>query len=260
MNRLLAIVLRNASGVATRPTFVGLAIAALGAGCASAGGAAQTDAPPVQESADAKVWLDGRIETQPDADTHHDAASDAPPDACVPHATELLTNPVFDLTPLGTGWTQTPIDTSYPPITSDNGSVGQYAPQSAPYKAWLGGFEAPQIGQMVTDFVYQDIAVPAGTTALAITGYYLVDTAESGGTVYDTGALRLLQTNGTPIESVLALTNVTTTSAAWTAFNHTFTANVAGQTVRLQMTSSNDYSNVTNFMFDTLSIKATHCP
>ena len=238
-----------------------VSIAALAAGCAS-GGSAQSDAPSVVGDPDAKQYLDGMIEP------HIDAAIDAPPhidaaiDAggCVPQTTELLTNPVFDLAPQGTGWTQTPIDPMYPPITSDNGQLAQYPPQSAPYKAWLGGFEAASIGQTVTDVVFQDVAVPPNTTALVVSGYYLVDTAETGSTVYDTGSMSLLQTNGTPIEAVLALTNVTTTSATWTIFNHTFTPNLSGQTVRLQMTSSNDYSNTTNFMFDTLSLKATHCP
>jgi hypothetical protein len=237
-------------------------------GCASGKGSATTDAD-VGHPVDAKQFLDGQIEQNPDAALPHpDAMVDARPldafvflDACVPQVTELLVNPVFELQPVGTGWTQTPIDAMYPPITSDNGQTSQYPPQSAPYKAWLGGFIAPSVGQTVTDVVYQDVAVPASTTQLVITGYYLVDTTEtSTTTVYDSGSLALLQTNGTAIEGVLAKTNLTPTGQVWTQFSHTFTSNVAGMTVRLQMTSSNDYSNVTNFMFDTLSLKATHCP
>src|SRR5665647_2417767 len=77
---------------------------------------------------------------------------DAPPDACVPVVTQVLVNPVLDLAPVGTGWTQVVIDPAYPLITGD----GTLAPHSAPYKAWLGGIEAPS--STVTDILYQDVA------------------------------------------------------------------------------------------------------
>lgn len=238
------------------------------AGCASGTTPlAQSDAP-LGGGDDAKVWLDGHAQDPDapvDAEQHIDARVDAPPDArpidappdaCVPQTTELLANPVFDLDPVGTGWTQVPIDPTYPPITSDG-----FAAHTAPYKAWMGGFAGQDIGQSsATDVVYQDFMVPAGTTQLVITGYYVVGTNETGTTIYDTGALDLLQTNGTPIENVLSLNNTTNTGAVWTSFSHTFTQIPAGQTVRLRITSTNDISNVTNFFFDTLSLKATHCP
>ena len=82
---------------------------------------------------------------------------------------------------------------------------------------------------------------------------------DAGTFVYDTGTVSLQQTNGTPIEGVLALDN-TVTQTAWTPFTHTFAANVAGQTVRLNFTSTNDSTLASNFFFDTLSLKATHCP
>ena len=236
--------------------------AVLFAGCASGSAAQQQDAP-VSGGPDAKVFLDGSIEGHPDAspDAHPDAPADArpdaPPDACVPQTTELLQNPVFDLTPAGTLWTEVPIDPAYPPITTDG-----FAAQTAPYKAWLGGIDGTTEGQnSVTDQVYQDITVPAGTTALVITGYYATGTNETTTTaVYDTGSLDLLQTNGTPIENVLSLSNLSSTGGAWAIFSKAFTHIPAGQTVRLRMTSTNDITNVSNFFFDTLSLKATHCP
>jgi hypothetical protein len=202
------------------------------------------DAP---ELPDAKVYLDATVTT--DAHVYMDA--------CVPVTTELLANPAFDLTPVGTGWTQVPIDTAYPDITSDGALVAQ----SAPDKAWLGGIAST--GPSLTDLVYQDVAVPAGTTKLALTGYYGVGTTELSTTVVDTGSLALIQTDGTPIETVLSVSNLTNV-APWKSFTHTFAANVAGQTVRLRMTSTNrgDGSGLdyTNFFFDTLALKATYCP
>ena len=182
-------------------------------GCAS-GSAAQTQDAPLGGGDDAKVWLDGNIEGTPDAPVdaapHIDARPDAPPDArpidappdaCVPQTTELLLNPVFDLSPAGIDWTQVPIDPAYPPITRT--MQGGFAAQTAPYKAWMGGIVPAQMGQVeCTDVVYQDVVVPAGTTQLVLTGYYVVGTNETTTASYDTGVVDLLQTNGTPIENV----------------------------------------------------------
>jgi len=37
-------------------------------------------------------------------------------------------------------------------------------------------------------------------------------------------------------------------------------AGIAGTTVRFKMASTSDFSNLTNFFYDTLSLKATYCP
>jgi hypothetical protein len=243
------------------------------AGCASGQGALPHDAP-IGGGPDAKVWLDGRIEGNVDAaidaaphidaaiDAHPDAPVDAaihidaPPDACVPITTELLANPAFDLATLGQGWTEANIDNAYPIVTGDDGIVEQ----SAPYKAWMGGFAgSDKSTTSLTDQLYQDFTVPANTTTLVLTGYREVRTAETGTTVYDTGNVDLLQTNGSPIEAILAENNAAPTTA-WTLFSHTFGGNLSGQTVRLRFTTTNDVSNATSFYFDTLSLKATHCP
>jgi hypothetical protein len=190
-----------------------------------------------------------------------DAPPVQPPDAAMPDAyqcvvmtRQLLLNPVFDLTPMGTNWTMQNIDNAYPIITDQDGA----AEHSAPYKAWMGGFVAPTAGTSVTDVLYQDVMIPMGTTQLRLTGYYLVGTQETGSTVYDSAQVGLTQTNGTPIEAALAINN-TTAAAAWTPLDKTFTTNLSGQTVRLRFTSSNDDSFNTNFFFDTLALTATYC-
>jgi len=238
------------------------------AGCASGTAAQQQDAPGT--GGDAKVFLDGHIEGQNDApadaarhidapvDARPDARPDAPPDACVPQTTELLLNPVLDLSPAGIDWTEIPIDPAFPPITSD----GQFAAHTAPYKAWMGGITGDDEGTAsVTDVIYQDVTVPTGTTQLVLTGYYVVGTNETTTTAAnDTGHVDLLQTNGVPIENVLSLSNLTNTGSSWLLFTHNFAAIPAGQTVRLRITSTNNQTLGTNFFFDTLSLKATHCP
>jgi hypothetical protein len=170
---------------------------------------------------------------------------------------QLLVNPVFDVDASGTGWTQQNIDNAYPIITSN----GQLPPQSAPYRAWLGGFAGTDKGvTSVTDQLYQDVMIPANTTMLKLTGYYVIGSTETtAATVYDRGEIALVQTNGTPIEVAASFTNLTTTGATWTALNKTFTGNLSGQTVRLRMTSTNDVTNHSNFFFDSLALTATYC-
>jgi hypothetical protein len=148
------------------------------------------------------------------------------------------------------------INSSYPLITAMDGSSGP-AEHSPPYKAWLGGFN----GNGVTDVLHQDFAIPAATTQLVFTGFYQVRTDEtSSSTAYDTASVALVQTGGTLIETALAVSNLTPRST-WTAFAHTFTQDVSGQTVRLRLTSRSDTSRPTSFYFDTLALTATHgCP
>lgn len=237
--------------------------ACLVAGCASGRTASDIDASVGGNGGpDAKIYLDGQIEGTPDA--RPDAAAVVPPDAyvpdayvCVPMAQQLLSNPVLDLNPAGTGWVLQNIDNAAPIVTDADG----IAEHSAPYKAWLGGLEASDYGvTSVTDVLYQDVTIPVGTTALRLTAQYAVGGVEETDTVYDTAQVALVQTNGTPIEVVKSLSN-TMPTAAWTAIDHTFTnaSALAGMTVRLRMTSTNDVINWTNFYFDTFALTATVC-
>jgi len=178
-------------------------------------------------------------------------------DACVPTNTQLLANPALDLTPMGTGWQQTPIDAMFPPITDQDGP----AEHSAPYKAWLGGFVAPNAGGTVTDVVWQDFAVPAGTTALTLRYYVIVGTQESASATvaFDTASVAITQTNGTVIQNLASYSNLTPMTA-WTLVTFSIPQNLSGQTVRLRLTSSNDDSFTTNFFFDSFTLDATYCP
>jgi len=260
--------------------------AVLVAGCASGGHAFGTDDGSVGGGSDAKEFLDGQIEVAdgmidarpidaaidapPDAPPDArpiDAAIDAPPDACIPQQTELLANPAFDLEPMGTLWQQLPIQNvvcngspcgPFPLITGDVPSLVQ----SAPYLVFLGGITGSDVSPAqshVTDQMFQDFTVPPGTTQLVLTGFYQVGTTDDPSFPFDTADVALIQTNGSPIEDVLALSNQTSTTD-WVPLTHTFTTNLSGQTVRLRLTSTNDDSFNTNFFFDTFSIVATHCP
>ncbi len=254
-----------------------LALGAVLAGCASGsrpGVGADASDPHDAPAADAAQTHDAPIDAAPTHDAPADAepidarmvdarmvdAAPPPPDACVPVQTQLLANPTFDLTPAGTGWTQTLIDPNFGDIITSFGAT----PQSAPFQAFLGGITGDQESEAtVTDFLTQDIAIPPGTTKLELTGFFVVGTAETVTFAVDTSDVAITKTDGTPIEDVLALSNLNASAAvAYAPFDHVFTsvAALAGSTVRLRFTSTNDQTLSTGFEFDTLALTATHCP
>ena len=230
-------------------------------GCASGRANDQSVDADVGGHQDAKIFLDGHIEQQADAQVVHpaDAGVDAPKpvDAyvCTVHTLQLLGNPAVDLSPPGTGWVMQNIDNAYPVVTSD----GVLAAHSVPYKAWMCGITGDDIfASSATDGLYQDVQVPAGTTSLVFTGKYDVRTSETDPVVYDRADVGLTKTDGTPLESIITLTNTTPTTA-WTAFSKTFAGNYSSQTVRLRFTTTNDIINATSFYFDTFTLTATYC-
>jgi hypothetical protein len=187
---------------------------------------------------------------------------------CTPTTTQLLANASFDASPLGSGWTQKPIQNApggpYPLIVANSADVE--TPNTLPDEAYLGGIDGDEVDPQqttVSDELYQDVTVPAGTTQLVLSGFYFVvsDESPSDPTVYDTGAVSLVTTTGSLIETALSVSNVTAASmTGYVAFSHTFTTDVAGQAVHVKLASTNDSIKPTAFYFDTLSLEATHCP
>ena len=217
-------------------------------GCASAGsGAAAGDDEPIVD--------DGGL-VEDDAALPLDAMPmiDTPP-PCVPTLTNLLVNGNFDGTPLGTGWTATPYQAGDALVTNTAPLV-----QSIPNVAWLGGIVSTVIGARASDVLYADIAIPASaSTPLALTGFYELRTNEtSAASVYDEVKVELVSAAGVVLETALAKTNLDKTTV-YTALDKTFAATYAGQTVRLRMTSQNDFSLPTSFYFDTLALNSTIC-
>jgi hypothetical protein len=195
--------------------------------------------------------------TNIDASESDAAMIDAAPDAplpCTEVMTELLENPAFDGTPMGSMWMQTPISATYPLIT-DQGQTGTsgITEQSAPYDAWLGGLAG-------TDVLWQDITIPGRTKQIALSGFYEVRTGETVANAVDTGSLAFTDMANAPIATIQALDNTKKTTT-WTTINYAVTnaPMYSGMTIRLRMTSTNNGTLFTSFWWDTLSIKATHC-
>jgi len=219
--------------------------AGLVTGCASAGssldngddGGGTPDAPRSIDAPPGTPTIDAPI-TPP---------IDAPP-SCTVMTINLLSNPAFDMTPMGMGWVQAPIDPLYPIITADGTLV-----KSAPNKAWMGGLARAN----ANDTLYQEVTVPAGTTALALKGFYEVRTQELFG-VYDRGKIELVQPGGTLIQQAFATDNTNATTA-WTSLAFNFSTPHAGETVRVRLSTASDATDVTSFFFDSLELNATVC-
>ena len=235
-------------------SYSGLLIASVTAaglvtGCASAGSA-------LEDGIDASTAPTVDAPSSPTVDAPITPAIDAPitppidaPPQCMVMTRNLLTNPSFDATPVGMGWVQAPIDPLYPIVTADGMLV-----QSAPNKAWMAGLARAN----ANDTLYQDVTVPAGSTALVLTGYYEIRTQELGTTAYDNAKVELVQTGGALIQQALGRSNANATTA-WTAFQFTFATPHAGETVRLRLSTASDSTYSTSFFFDSLALTATYC-
>jgi hypothetical protein len=227
-----------------------LALALAVTGCAQAGSGAAIDQQDAGGGGGDRV--DGGTDPIPNVDAAPpiDAPPlvDAPP-GCTPITTQLLTNPNFDATPIGMGWTAMPINATYPIITADGTLI-----QSAPNKAWMGGLETTPN----TDQLYQDVMVPAGTTMLALTGYYQIRSGDIPFLPIDFIDVQLTTTTGTLLESVLALDNTDATTQ-WTPISKTFAMPHAGQMVRLHVSTDSDSTDATSFFLDSLALTSTKC-
>lgn len=244
-------------------------------GCATAGGepdarsidARQTpDARPLQFPPDADI--DGSVRPDIDASTDIDAGSidvadidaapvvpdagipdAAPPDAyqCSTQILQLLGNPDFEQG--HTIWTET---TKFSGILLNNASSPPISAESGTWLAWMGSAVSYQ------DYLFQTLTVPADVTALRIKGYYVVGTNETGAAAFDTANLQIYV--GSTLTSLHTFSNLDDNgSSAWRSFSYAISSPFAGQAIKFQITSSNDYSNVTNFFFDNLRLEATVC-
>jgi hypothetical protein len=216
-----------------------VALAALAlTGCASAG----SEAPLIDadQGSDAPVQIDAA------------PMIDAAPVCTTPTTSNILTNPAFDLTPVGMGWTETQIANNA--IIVNNAPVGS---DTSPNVAWMGGIAQTN----ATDALDQMLVIPASTTAITLTARYFIATGE---TVANTDTVKIgiqPMTGTTYIGPTFDATNSMATTA-YTNLSITLpAAMLAGQTVRVHLTStSGNASGNTNFFIDTLALNATYCP
>lgn len=172
------------------------------------------------------------------------------------HENELLKNPSFDAGDVD--W----LDFSTQgliPIIYDEIDTPVYA-DTPDYLAWLGGWE-DEVDGVASDIsrLQQSVVIPPGAVAITVTGYVQTYTVEPSTEVeYDWADMWLLS-GATTVATIGHWSNLTLIED-WTVFEKTFDATeLGGQTLLFQIRSESDGLYVTQFYFDTLSMKAT-CP
>jgi len=231
--------------------FVGFAVIALLSACATGTGA------PIEGQVDASVVAidatvapgtpDAKVFSPPDASIAD--ASVAPdsalalPDAmgCTTQTVNLLLNANFDAA-LGS-WIGSPSEASIvrvPPVS----------PDSSPNSAWLGGATSS------TDILYQDVAIPADATGLALSGKIRQTTAEI---LHNNDDILRLDIRDTSNAVLAALKDWDEDDdAGWQTFSYNL-ADYSGQTIRVYLQASNDGDRASNFFIDTMNLSATTC-
>lgn len=192
---------------------------------------------------DAKVEIDGV--PLPDAPPHIDAppAPDAMP-GCTVQTTDLLVNGPFDG---GTApWTE---GSPYPIIGAPPSGL---TANTAPNVAWLGGYDNG------SDRLYQDVAIPATTSAITLRGFLLIDTSEPSG-VYDYGEIGFLTTSDTVLVMLGTWDNSQATGGTFVSQNLPSPDPYAGQTIRVEIEAQTDISNPSSFIWDSLALDVTVC-
>jgi xanthomonalisin len=165
---------------------------------------------------------------------------------------ELLANGDFDTGP-GVPWVEAG---PFPLIVEASSLPGGAAPHSGMYASWLGGVLD------TNDSLQQAVLVPSLVTGLTLTGQRQIQTAEVTTSIaFDTVSVTLRTTTGGLIASLAIWSNLDA-SSGWVPFTLPVASpeSLAGQTVLISFTSQNDLSNVTNFLFDSLSFEAAVPP
>jgi len=162
---------------------------------------------------------------------------------------QLLANPSFDGTPVGVSWTEIRTNPTDPLIRAD--APAAVVEHSAPNLLWLAGVND------CVDRAIQDVAIPADTTMLVLTGKIQVRKRSLPDDL-DVANIEVRTTSDTVVQQLLHWDGVMQLTA-WTPFSATITGNHAGQTIRISVGSTTDDNTLTDFYFDSLALTATVC-
>ena len=146
-------------------------------------------------------------------------------------------------------WTQSATG-GYPIITNEPALS-----RSGVWDAWLGGYDSG------ADTLYQNVTIPSGAGAVSLQFWYRIDTNEtSTTTVYDTLTVSVADPlTGARRATLASFSNLNQTSGWVQSPTYDLSA-FRGQTVRLVFSAVMDFSNVTNFRIDDISLSASTPP
>jgi hypothetical protein len=153
-------------------------------------------------------------------------------------ATELVQNNSFESGT--TPWTQTS------GVITNSSSE---AAHTGSYKAWLDGY-----GSAHTDYVRQQITIPATATKATLDFFMHIDTAETTtSSAYDTLSAQVITSAG----KYVTLATWSNLNAASGYVEHTVDLSAyIGQTIQINFYGVEDSSNQTSFVIDDVSVKA----
>lgn len=153
---------------------------------------------------------------------------------------QLLLNPGFE-----SGNINWSADTGV--ITNSTGRT----PRTGTWYAWLNGY-----GSANTDYLYQDVTIPANATAATLNFYLKIDTAETTTTTaYDTLTVTVRNTSGSVLQTLATYSNLNATSG-YTLRSFNLLA-YKGQTIRVYFYGSEDTTLQTSFIIDDTALNVT---
>ncbi len=158
-----------------------------------------------------------------------------------PGGGNLLLNPGFESGSPGTPWVATA-----GVIDNSNGEP----PHSGSWKAWLDGY-----GQSHTDTLYQQVTLPSGSSA-TLSFWLHIDTAETTQSfAYDTLKVQIRNSSNQVLATLATYSNLNhNVGYAQKSFN---VSAYLGQTIRVYLIGTEDYSLQTSFVVDDFSLTKT---
>ena len=155
--------------------------------------------------------------------------------------TQLLGNPGFE-----NGATN-PAPWVATPLVINNNSVAE-PPHSGVWKAWLDGY-----GTTHTDTLYQQVSIPSTITTATLSFWLHIDTAETTTTTaYDTLKVQIRSSSGSVLTTLATYSNL---NAAAGYSQKTFDISAyKGQTIRVYLLGSEDFTKQTSFVVDDFTL------
>ena len=164
----------------------------------------------------------------------------APPPPPPPGGSQLFLNPGFESG--NVSW------------TADAGVITNSTarpPRTGTWYAWLNGY-----GVSNTDFLWQQVTIPASATTATLNFYLRIDSAETTTTtVFDTLTVTVRNSSGTILQTLATYSNLNeSTGYILRSFN---LSSFRGQTVRIDFRGVEDSSLQTSFVIDDTSLNVT---
>ncbi|MDP2874808.1 MAG: hypothetical protein Q8O00_01410, partial [Holophaga sp.] len=158
-----------------------------------------------------------------------------------PNTIQLLANPDFEVTPLGTGWTWS--------------DAGMFTQTAANVHEGATALYLCDWGEIRTDWGYQTVAIPANPASAGLTFWMKILNRAATPTTPNTMTVKVQSSTGADLATLATFDNAT---AGYSSHTKTPTYNMsayAGQTVRLYFTSSQtDAANGTAFYVDDINL------